>query len=62
MVSAMEVGWPMAGLGALALGCALLAWLGSWEARALRSCGVPWREILGLPNSRSYFGGGRTRE
>ena len=48
-MSSLEIGWPMAGFGALAMGSLILAWVCSFETRALRACGVSWADILGLP-------------
>ena len=48
-LSLLDVGWPMAGSGSLIAAGAVLVWIGSVEFRALRSCGVSTREILGVP-------------
>jgi hypothetical protein len=48
-MGSLEIGWPMAGFGALATGCIILAWVCFFETRALRACGVSWADILGLP-------------
>jgi hypothetical protein len=53
--SYLELGWPMAGFGALAVGCGILAWVFSFEARALRGCGLSWADILSLPDWRLWM-------